>query len=214
MEVAAGDRAAGQGRLMPDPSAAVLKITLDDVAPVVMRRVVVPANIRLDRLHLVIQAIMPWTNSHLYEIRVGEVGWGEMDPDGVFDGPLAASKATLTSVLADARKKTFGYIYDFGDGWEHTIKLEKIVPDAPPPLYLLLDAVGRCPPEDCGGAPGYARLLEVLADPSDPEHEDLLAWAEGPIDPKTADIARLERNLEALAKRWAPRPRRTGLKKP
>ncbi|MBV9511441.1 MAG: plasmid pRiA4b ORF-3 family protein [Caulobacteraceae bacterium] len=77
---------------MPTPSAAVLKITLDDVEPTVMRRVVVPADIRLDRLHLIIQAAMGWTNSHLYEFRIGGAGWGEPDPDGLYDGPLDAKK--------------------------------------------------------------------------------------------------------------------------
>ena len=44
-----------------------LKVTLDDVEPIVMRRVVVPFTIRLSRLHEVLQAAMGWTNSHLYE---------------------------------------------------------------------------------------------------------------------------------------------------
>lgn len=51
-----------------------LKITLDDVEPAVLRRVEVPLGIRLDRLHLTIQAAMGWTNSHLYELRAGDVG--------------------------------------------------------------------------------------------------------------------------------------------
>jgi hypothetical protein len=46
-----------------------LKITLDDVRPAVLRRIEVPFDIRLDRLHLAIQAAMGWTNTHLYEIR-------------------------------------------------------------------------------------------------------------------------------------------------
>jgi len=57
-----------------------LKITLDDVKPVVLRRVEVPFDIRLDRLHLTLQAAMGWTNSHLYEIRAGGVGWSTPYP--------------------------------------------------------------------------------------------------------------------------------------
>jgi hypothetical protein len=57
-----------------------LKITLDDVEPAVLRRVEVPFNIKLDRLHLTIQAAMGWTNSHLYEIRARDVGWSTPDP--------------------------------------------------------------------------------------------------------------------------------------
>ncbi|MCD6071827.1 MAG: plasmid pRiA4b family protein [Microvirga sp.] len=75
-----------------------LKITLDDVKPEVLRRIEVPFNIRLDRLHLAVQAAMGWTNTHLYEIRAGDVGWGAPDPDWG-DGPLDARKAHLNKVL-------------------------------------------------------------------------------------------------------------------
>ena len=189
-------------------SVAVLKITLDHVEPKVMRRIVVPSDIRLDRLHLAIQAAMGWTNSHLYEFRIGGVGWGEPDPDGIYGGPMDAKKARLAAVLADAGRKTFRYLYDFGDGWDHTIKLEKIVPAIEgEPSVLLLEALGRCPPEDCGGPSGYERLLEILANPEDGEHEETLTWCGGPFDPTRADLKALEANIDRLARRWAPRPR-------
>ena len=189
-------------------SVAVLKITLDHVEPKVMRRIVVPADIRLDRLHLAIQVAMGWTNSHLYEFRIGGVGWGEPDPDGIYDGPLDARKARLAAVLADAGRKTFSYVYDFGDGWDHTIKLEKIVPAIEgEPVLLLLEAAGRCPPEDCGGPSGYERLLQILADPEDEEHDEMLTWCGGPFDPTRADLPALEADIDRLARRWAPRPR-------
>jgi hypothetical protein len=191
---------------MSTPSAAVLKITLDDVEPTVMRRIVVPADIRLDRLHLVIQAAMGWTNSHLYEFRIGGAGWGEPDPDGFYDGPLEAKKGRLSAVLADAGRKTFSYLYDFGDSWSHTVKLEKIAPGVDgAPTILLLEAVGRCPPEDCGGAPGYENLLEILADPDHEEHDDTLMWCGGQFDPARANLPALEGALDRLTRRWAPR---------
>jgi len=77
-----------------------LKIALDDVTPTVLRRIEVPFNIRLDRLHLAIQAAMGWTNTHLYEIRARDVGWGIPDRDWG-DGPLDARKARLAAVLED-----------------------------------------------------------------------------------------------------------------
>src|SRR3546814_12388400 len=92
-----------------------LKITLHDVEPPVLRRIEVPLTIRLDRLHLALQAALGWTDSHLYEIRARDVGWGVPDPDWG-DGPLDARKARLVDVLEDAGAKTLRYIYDFGDG--------------------------------------------------------------------------------------------------
>jgi hypothetical protein len=100
-----------------------IKVTLNDVEPKILRRIEVPFDIRLDRLHLTIQAAMGWTNSHLYEIRARDVGWGIPDPDWG-GGPLDARKARLSGVLADLGTKTLRYLYDFGDGWEHTIKVE------------------------------------------------------------------------------------------
>ena len=99
---------------MSADSIARLKITLDRVKPTVLSRLEVPLGIRLDRLHLVIQVAMGWTDSHLYEIRAGDVGWGVPDPDGG-GGPLDARKARLVDVLEDVGGKTLKYLYDFGD---------------------------------------------------------------------------------------------------
>jgi len=192
---------------MTNPSVAVLRITLDDVEPKVMRRIAVPADIRLDHLHLAIQAAMGWTNSHLYEFRIGGAGWGIPDPDGIYDGPLDASRARLGAALAGAGRKTFEYLYDFGDGWSHRVKVEKITPAEKASAFVLIEAVGRCPPEDCGGPPGYERLLEILADPDDEEHDDMLAWCGGPFDPTRVDLPALQADLDRLARRSAPRTR-------
>jgi hypothetical protein len=88
-------------------SIARLKITLNDVKPVVLRRVEVPLTIRLDRLHLVLQAAMGWTNSHLYETRVRDVGWGIPDPDWG-GGPLDARKARLIDAIEDTGARPCG----------------------------------------------------------------------------------------------------------
>ncbi len=131
---------------------ACLKIVLDDVKPAVRRRIEVPLNIRLDRLHLAIQAAMGWSNSHLYEIRTCDVGWGEPDPDGG-EGPLDARKARLIDVIQDVGTKTLRYFYDFGDGWEHTIKIGRIMDGVSGVAYpRLVEATGRCPPEESAAA--------------------------------------------------------------
>src|SRR5256885_2123905 len=102
-----------------------LKITLDNVKPPVRRRIEVPLDIRLDRLHLAIQAAMGWSNVHLYEIRVRDVGWSDPDPEWGVAGPGDASRVRLATLLEEG-VRTLKYVYDFGDGWAHTIKLERI----------------------------------------------------------------------------------------
>lgn len=183
-------------------SVARLKIVLDDVEPPVMRRLAVPLTIRLDRLHLALQAALGWTDSHLYAFRFGDVAFGVPDPEWG-GGPLDARKTTLRAAIEDTGRKTFKYLYDFGDGWEHSIKVEKIEPGITNlGLPILVAATGRCPPEDVGGPPGYAEFLDALADPEHEQHEDVIRWAGGPFDPNTADTAAIDKDLDTLARRW------------
>jgi hypothetical protein len=192
-------------------SIACLKITLDDVVPTVLRRIDVPLNIRLDRLHLAIQAAMGWSNSHLYEIRARDVGWGSRDPDSA-DGPLDARKARLIDVLEDVGTKSLRYLYDFGDGWEHTIKIERVVLAVLGVTYpCLVEAVGRCPPEDIGGPWGYADLLEAIHNPTHERHAELKDLIPDDFDPTVADADRLAVNVAELAKKWS---RKSATKRP
>ena len=183
-----------------------LKITLDDVKPTVLRRIEVPLAIRLDRLHLALQAAMGWTDSHLYEIRAGDVGWGVPDPDWR-GGPLDARKARLDNVLEDIGAKTLRYLYDFGDGWEHTIKIEHVTDAAPGVAYpRLIEAAGRCPPEDIGGPWAYNQFLDAIADPKHERHAEFMEWADEAFDPTVADTQRHTVALAQLAKQWSRKP--------
>ncbi len=191
---------------MTAASIARLLVTLDDVKPPVRRRVEVPLAIRLDRLHLVLQAAMGWTNSHLYEIRARDVGWGLPDPD-FGEGPLDAKKARLVDVLEDVGTKTLKYLYDFGDGWEHTVKVERIADAVPGMAYpVLINATGRCPPEDVGGSWGYAEFLNAIADSAHENHAEMKEWAGELFDPKAVDVEALADDVAALAKAWARKP--------
>ena len=76
---------------------------------------------------------------------------------------IDARKARLGDILEDIGTKSLAYLYDFGDGWEHTIKIEHLADPEPGVLYpRLIEVSGRCPPEDCGGPWGYAELLEAI----------------------------------------------------
>lgn len=154
-----------------------LRIILNDVDPLPMRLIEVPLTIRLDRLHEVIQAAMGWTDTHLYEFRVGDAGWGIPDLDGFGDGPGHARKMTLEKLLDRTETRTIQYVYDFGDDWDHSIRIERVGDAAPGTTYpRLLRASGACPPEDVGGAGGYEEFLEALADPDHDHHDDMVRW--------------------------------------
>jgi Plasmid pRiA4b ORF-3-like protein len=185
-----------------------LKMTLNEVTPAVLRRVEVPFDIRLDRLHLTIQAAMGWTNSHLYEIRAGGVGWSTPYPDQDWASDfLDARKAKLGDVLEDVGTKTLKYLYDFGDGWEHTIKVERLIDPEPGILYpRLIEAKGRCPPEDVGGPCGYGEFLEAIADPKHERHRELKEWFADDFSPYVVDVDWLAEDVADLAQRWSRQP--------
>jgi hypothetical protein len=181
-----------------------IKITLDNVKPAVLRRIEVPLDIRLDRLHLTIQAAMGWTNSHLYELLAGGVGWSTPDPDlDRTDDFLDARKARLGDIHEDIGTKKLVYIYDFGDGWEHTIKIEQLADPKPGELYpRLIEVTGRCPPEDCGGPWGYAELLAAIKDPRHERHAELTEWIGDHFDPNADEAEALTAQVAALARSW------------
>jgi hypothetical protein len=193
---------------MSTDTIAHLKVTLDDVEPAVMRRLEVPLNLRLDRLHLVLQAAIGWTDTHLWEIRARDVGWGPpQDGWGFGDGPLKASKASLLDLVDDTGAKTFKYLYDFGNGWEHTVKIERVSDPAPGSTYpRLTEAVGRCPPEDVGGPGGYAEFLEAIGDPAHERHAELTEWCGAAFDPHSVERDAIDRQLAKLARRWSRKP--------
>ena len=88
------------------------------------------------------------------------------------------------------------YCYDFGDSWEHEIVVEGIVPAEPNVRYpRCLDGRRASPPEDCGGAWGYAELLRVLSDPRHEEHAERREWLGHGFDPERFDLAATNRAL-------------------
>lgn len=188
-----------------------IKIVLDDIAPPVIRVLEVPLDIRLDRLHTVFQAALSWTDSHLWEMSFGRTGFGIPHADYGFDGPVDARKTKLVDALEDTRRKSFQYLYDFGDNWDHSVKIERVGPADPRLRYpRLVDAVGERPPEDCGGPWGYRERLDALKNPEHEFHEDALETLGGDYDPNSQpNIPLIEERLAALAKRWAPRKRQT-----
>jgi hypothetical protein len=177
-----------------------LKITLDNVKPVVMRRIEVPLSISLDGLHELIQAIMPWENSHMYDFYLRMIDGPRWLPPSPFDYDFGvpsrdSTRTTLAAVLAEPNFKMLRYNYDFGDDWRHTIKVERRFSAELWDEYpRLIDAKGRCPPENCGGPWGYAEYLDATSDPTHRRHSELKERF-GDFDPKVIDRAAIEAAL-------------------
>lgn len=174
----------------------LLNVTLRYIDPPVWRRIEVPVDIKLGRLHRVLQTAMGWSDSHLHAFRVGDVTYGI--PGSEFSDETRNERNVRLDKVA-ANGDTFIYEYDFGDGWLHDVAIELArVADASIHYPRCIEGARACPPEDCGGPPGYADLIETLRDPGHPEHDELRAWAGPDFDPETFDLAEVNQRLWRL----------------
>lgn len=157
---------------LPAGSALRVTVRLLDVHPPVWRRFVVPADVTLDRLHAAVQSVMGWEDAHLHQWELGEDLFGtDLDV-----GELPEGSVRLVDLLGEG--ESLLYRYDFGDGWEHELRLDQILLPADAGEVPRCEAGRRaCPPEDIGGAPGYEAFLEARADPTGAS-EDMLTLVE------------------------------------
>jgi hypothetical protein len=146
-----------------------VRLDLHGAKPPVWRRLELPADLTLPRLHDVIQASLGWTNSHLHRFRTGRdhrspyfVTYFDIEEDD--DGTLE-DDVRLDQLVAATGDEVW-YEYDFGDGWDHRLVVEEVL-EEPPPTAHCMGGRMACPPEDCGGIGGY---------------EELAAWARSGYD--------------------------------
>lgn len=187
----------------------LLKIQLLDIEPAIWRRFTVPACITLDRLHDVIQVVMGWKDSHLYEFTISNKRYTE-EPETKEQG-LECGLYRLGELIK-RKGRVFNYLYDFGDGWEHEITIEdsrysshdsvnyfcsKQIRD-----LMCLDGQRACPPEDVGGTYGYLNFLNALREPKHERHEEYTKWSGGNFDSELFELERI--NLELMKYlRWS-----------
>lgn len=184
---------------LPPVAGFELVVTLLHVKPTVRRTLLVAESITLAELHRALQAAFGWENSHLHEFIVARQRFAEKAPRGEhWGGPAPADERKVVLAELGLRPgQKFQYMYDFGDGWAHALRIVRRLERAPS-RPICVDGEGACPPEDCGGPPGYQALLDALAAPERPEHRELAQWAEGlEIDPHECDLAEINRRMLA-----------------
>jgi hypothetical protein len=184
-----------------------LKISLRDVAPPIWRRVLVPSELTLFELHHVIQIAMGWENYHLHDFTISGKRYATPDPDD-FDDPIDERKIRLQNVLRTRQK--FTYQYDFGDGWSHSVVVEKIVNDPNTRGIICVDGQRACPPEDSGGAWGYEEKLRALAGPDEPSINELRDWIGPDFDPTFFDRDGVNKELSRVFRPASEKRRKPG----
>ncbi|MFT4136637.1 plasmid pRiA4b ORF-3 family protein [Microbacterium sp.] len=139
-----------------------IRVDLRRTKPPVWRRIEVPGDVLLARLHDVLQAAMGWTDSHLHRFRTGnDRNAAEfLTPFDVEEGDegMLEDDVRLDQVMAAVGDRLW-HEYDFGDGWEHVLRVEEIL-DASPGTARCVTGKLACPPEDCGGVWGYHELAD------------------------------------------------------
>lgn len=178
-----------------------LHIQLCDTKPAIWRRLVVAESMTLAQLHRAIQAVMGWQNRHQYEFEIAGQRYGQPDADLPDDPTMDARRYTLGQLL-QGQALTVRYLYNFGDGWMHRIKLESVQPIASPAalhsLPMCMGGRNACPPENCGGPQRYADLLSALEDIAHPQQPAARAQAAG-FDAKHFDLQRAQARVHSLA---------------
>lgn len=175
------------------PTVHVLRVSLREIEPEVWRRLVVRSETRLPKLARFLEKAMGWEGYHLHMFDVGGILFGEPDEDAdyLIDERAATVKHVLPRIGSGLR-----WEYDFGDGWEHDVVVERIAaPEEGQTYPVCVDGDRACPPEDCGGVTGYGHLLAMLTDPAHPEHAELSAWAPPGFDPAAFDLVATNRRL-------------------
>lgn len=177
------------------PKVYELYVELEDIEPLIWRRILVPSTISLPKLHDLLQLVMGWTNSHLHSFQIGERAFGMAGADLEELQMLNEKKYTLEAALGDSICE-FVYEYDFGDSWRHLIKVKSVASPNTDWFYPLCVAGARAaPPDDVGGVMGYAEFLCAIHNPKHEEHDSMLVWIGGAFDPEGFDLNAINRTL-------------------
>jgi hypothetical protein len=197
-----GESGAARGRVPVEVKKAAgpgtvhsLRILLSESDPPIWRGIEVPSDIRLDRLHRVIQAAMGWCDGHAHQFLVED----ECIADPGAGEDVRDERAVRLQQIAPEKGSSFLYVYDFGDDWQHEITVEAVEPPVDAATHVRCTGGARaCPPEDCGGILGYEDLLRVLRDPSDDEHAAMCDVVGGRFDPEAFDLAAANRRIKQV----------------
>lgn len=214
-----------------EPVLLTVRLVLEDTKPEVWRRLTIPGKLHLGAVHDALQQAMGWTDSHLHRFRAGAAYDSPFfvtpfDVEEGDDGTLETD-ARLDQVLREAGDQ-LTYEYDFGDGWTHTLTLERVDPmpaptpgagaeQASPAAYPLACLAGEyaCPPEDVGGTPGHEDVAEWIRGGEDPRHrfatgltpDEMREWLPDGWHPDHFDLD----EINAALARLVPRDTETAL---
>ncbi|MGV9709595.1 plasmid pRiA4b ORF-3 family protein [Gordonia sp. NPDC003424] len=154
------------------------------IEPAVWRRVAVANTLTLGDLHVLIQLLMSWNDSHLHQFtrREGSRTTTFTSTTDVMHSGFASEREAeeehevLIGEVLGVPGDVLDYDYDFGDSWEVRIVLESVGP-MDGTVARVIDGSGRAPLDDVGGPPGWAEFIDAVTDPTHERHDELRDWA-------------------------------------
>lgn len=174
-----------------------LKITIKNCKPPIWRRIQVRDDTSLSKLHRILQIIFWWTDTHLHSFTIDRREYGVPSKEDFH--PVINERNFILRHVIHQEKQRFLYTYDFGDGWEHEILVEKMLPAEVGVHYPRCIAGKRKrPPEDCGGPWGYMDLMEIRKNPDHPDYAERMGWLGDVYDPEGFDIDLINGSLKRL----------------
>ncbi|MDQ6747407.1 MAG: plasmid pRiA4b ORF-3 family protein [Candidatus Dormibacteraeota bacterium] len=198
------------GREILIPTQALIlrfRIELQDSDPLVWRAIEVPGDYTFWDLHVAIQDAMGWLDYHLHRFTLPhprtrqERVFGIHNLSADCDDP--PGWAHQIAALFTVRNATAVYLYDFGDGWRHTVRLVAMVRrDFTRPYPRCVAGERACPPEDCGGIPGFSAIVTGLRTGN--LDKETRAWLPQGYDPARFDPGgvRFSNPARRLAYSW------------
>jgi len=187
----------GGPRHVEDEGVFRLRVTLDEIEPPIYRRLLVPAEMRLDELSQVLLDAMGWEGGHLHRFLQGALSYSNTEFE--LEEAEDESKYSLGEIVSKEDDK-FEFEYDFGDGWVHKVVVEQLCPTEDGVHYpVCLDGARACPPEDCGGVGGYDELVAAMAEPRHPRRKEWLESLGGKaFEADTFDLKEINDRLRRL----------------
>lgn len=184
-----------------------LEVSLSWLSPRIWRRFLLHGESTFFDLHEAIQRGFDWESCHLWEFSderakpLAGVAHDELER-----GSVDAKTYLLMDYFGEPKEpgaRICSYVYDFGDHWEHQVVLRGFVEGDEEDVAWqrrLLDGEHAGPFEDCGGPPGFERLLKAKKTGVDPWGDEVKALL------RHYDFKRIEKfSIEGLKKAFNQR---------
>ena len=174
-----------------------VRVSLREIDPPIWRLLELSSRTTLKQLHRMLQIVMGWGDCHLHEYIADGQRYGTPDPHYDDVGEVLPEAGVRLERVLPRSGASMLYLYDFGDNWQHDIRLEAALPAESGVTYpRLVGGARSCPPEDCGGPRAYADLLEVLVDPDHRDFEQMRAWVGPRFNAEAFSVAAVNQRLQ------------------